>query len=163
MATLCDLPISTGFDSHSAASYLSRDWVVKSGLSTRDSQISGLLTLPSDVGVISLRLNNVSVTDSLSADLLLGLDWFHFARFSAPELVVHLDSGSLDLRHPLTHIGPFTVTPAVTPGLRGSARVEHSSLPSVSLGNSDVLLQRMHPGHPVRGGSKHLAREVLHP
>ncbi|KAJ6448413.1 hypothetical protein C8R47DRAFT_1267711 [Mycena vitilis] len=46
-------------DDHSSASYLSRDWVFKSGLSTTDSRISGLPTLPSEVGVISMRLNNV--------------------------------------------------------------------------------------------------------
>ncbi|KAJ6586628.1 hypothetical protein B0H10DRAFT_2234275 [Mycena sp. CBHHK59/15] len=68
--------------------------------------------------------------------------------FSAPELVVHLDSGSLDLRGPslltvgITESGPpsSTVTPAVTPVFRGGTSVDHpSSSPSVSLGNPDAV------------------------
>ncbi|KAJ6616527.1 hypothetical protein B0H10DRAFT_2219354 [Mycena sp. CBHHK59/15] len=147
-ATFCDLPISTGFDGHAATSCVSLDWVIKSGLRTHNSQASGLLTLPCDVGAISMFLNNLPVTASLPSDLLLGLDWFNFVQFSAPELVVHLDSGSLDLRGPslltvgITESGPpsSTVTPAVTPVFRGGTSVDHpSSSPSVSLGNPDAV------------------------
>ncbi|KAJ6467085.1 hypothetical protein C8R47DRAFT_1234391 [Mycena vitilis] len=147
LATLCDLPIRTLFDCHAATSCASLDWVTKSGLGALDSQISGPLMLPSDVGVISMRLNNIPVAVSLSSDLLLGLDWFDFVRSRAPHLVIHLDSGSLDFRRPFvmvrtTESGSLTtVTPAVTPVFRGgTGDVEHiSSPPSVSLGNSDAV------------------------
>lgn len=114
------MPISAGFDAHAATSSVSLDWVINSGLRTHNSQVSGVLTLPCDVGVISMALNNLPVTASLPSDLLLGLDWFNYAQFSAPR-VVHLDSGSLDLRRPslltvgITESGPPSSTRASQP------------------------------------------------
>jgi hypothetical protein len=67
-----------------------------------------------------MALNNLPVTASLPSDLLLGLDWFNYAQFSAPR-VVHLDSGSLDLRRPslltvgITESGPPSSTRASQP------------------------------------------------
>ncbi|KAJ6505644.1 hypothetical protein C8R47DRAFT_1066553 [Mycena vitilis] len=148
LATLCNLPIHTAFNGHATTSCVSLDWVNKSGLRTLDSRFSGPLTLLSDVGVISMRLNDIPVADSLSSDLLLGLDWFNFARSCAPDLVVYMDSGSINLRQPVVSVGATEsgslscVTPAVTPVLqRGTGTdVAHPSIPpSVSLGNSDAV------------------------
>ncbi|KAF7362918.1 hypothetical protein MVEN_00146600 [Mycena venus] len=171
LATFCDVPVSTGFEGHFATCRVSLEWVVNYGLPTHNSQVSGLLTLPCDAGVVSMFLNNVPVAASLASDLVLGLDWFNFVRSSAPELVVHLSSGvSLDVRRPpistvsTTESRPLssTATLAVASVSRAGACVEHSSssLP-VSLGGSDVLL--VQPGRPVRGVSKHLVREVVYP
>ncbi|KAJ7882767.1 hypothetical protein B0H14DRAFT_2702814 [Mycena olivaceomarginata] len=125
---------------------VSLDWVINSGLCTHNSQVSGVLTLPCDVGVISMALNNLPVTASLPSDLLLGLDWFNYAQFSAPR-VVHLDSGSLDLRPSLltvgiTESGPPSSTPmlAVAPVSRGSTSVDSpSSSPPATLGGPGVV------------------------
>ncbi|KAJ6520974.1 hypothetical protein DFH09DRAFT_1098052 [Mycena vulgaris] len=54
LATFCDVAISTGFDGRAASSSVCLDWVINSGLRTRSSQLSGLLTLPCDAGVISM-------------------------------------------------------------------------------------------------------------
>ncbi|KAJ7710545.1 hypothetical protein B0H17DRAFT_1123681 [Mycena rosella] len=98
-ATFCNVPVSTRFDGQAPSSSVSLDWVIDSGLRTRASQLSGLLTCPCHAGVISMCLNNVPVTASLTLDLVLGLDWLHFVQNSAPELVVHLSCGGpLDLR-----------------------------------------------------------------
>lgn len=97
-ATFCNVPVSTRFDGQTPSSSVSLDWVINSGLRTRASQLSGLLTLPCHAGVISMCLNNVPVTASLTSDLVLGLDWLRFVKNSAPELVVHLSCGGpLDL------------------------------------------------------------------
>lgn len=117
--TFCDLPISTGFDGHAATSCVSLDWVMDSGLRTRNSQASGVLTLPCNLGAISMFLNNVPVAASLACDLLLGLDWFNFAMSLAPELVVYLAPGvSLDLHR-------------FTPSTSGTVESEHPSCTSV--------------------------------
>lgn len=89
--------------------------MVNSALPTHNSQVSGLLTLPCDAGVISMFLNNVPVAAFLASDLVLGLDWFNFVRSSAPELVVYLSSGaSLDVRRPLiSESGPLSSTGAL--------------------------------------------------
>lgn len=107
LATFCDVPVSAAFDAHAATCRVSLEWVISSGLSTHNSQISGLLTLPCDVGVMSMALNNVPVIVSLASDLVLGMDWLHFVRSSAPDLVVRLGSGaSLDVRrHPISVMG----------------------------------------------------------
>jgi hypothetical protein len=91
VSTFCNVAVSTVFDVHAARSSV---WVINSGLRTRASKLSGLLMLPCDAGLISMCLNDVPVPASLASDLVLGLDWLH----SAPELVVHLSDGSLDLR-----------------------------------------------------------------
>ncbi|KAJ6476588.1 hypothetical protein DFH09DRAFT_1379541 [Mycena vulgaris] len=98
LTTFCNVPVSTGFDGRAPSSYVSLDWVINSGLRTRASQLSGSLTLPCDAGSISIRLHDVTVTNSLPYDLILGLDWLHLVRNSAPQPIVHLASGSLDLR-----------------------------------------------------------------
>ncbi|KAJ7504701.1 hypothetical protein B0H11DRAFT_2273269 [Mycena galericulata] len=96
--TFCNVPVSTGFDGRAPRSYVSLDWVINFGLRTRASQLSGPLTLPCDAGSISICLHDVAVTASLPYDLILGLDWLHLVWNSAPQPVVHLASGSLDLR-----------------------------------------------------------------
>jgi hypothetical protein len=50
-------------------------------------------------------MNNVPVVSSLASDLVLGLDWLHFVRESASDLIVHLISGPLDVQHAL----PLTI------------------------------------------------------
>jgi hypothetical protein len=98
-ATLCNVPVSTRFDGQAPSSSVSLDCVINSGLRTRASQLSGLLTLPCHVGVISMCLNDVPVAASLTSDLVLGLDWLRFVQNAAPELVVYLSCGGpLDLR-----------------------------------------------------------------
>ncbi|KAJ7851932.1 hypothetical protein B0H14DRAFT_3866192 [Mycena olivaceomarginata] len=117
LSTFCNVAVSTVFDVHAARSSVSLDWVINSGLRTRASQLSGLLTLPCDAGLISMCLNDVPVTASLASDLVLGLDWIHFIRNSAPELVVHLSDGSLDLRtfHSTSALASFTASPPLAP------------------------------------------------
>ncbi|KAJ6514334.1 hypothetical protein C8R47DRAFT_1190487 [Mycena vitilis] len=140
LATLCDLPIRTGFDGHAATSCVSLDWVIKSGLRAPTSPLSGLLTLPCDIGVISMVLKDLLVTDSPSCDLLLGLDWFNFVRSSEPELVVHLDSGSLDLRHSSHLIVDAAEAGSSSTAITPVTGVDDPSLPSsVSLGNPDAV------------------------
>ncbi|KAJ6455337.1 hypothetical protein C8R47DRAFT_1203832 [Mycena vitilis] len=140
LATLCDLPIRTVFDG-TKTSCVSLDWVIKSGLRTLDSQISGPLTLSSDVGVVSMRVNDIPVADSLPSDLLLGLDWFDFVRSSAPELVVHLDyGGSLEFRHSPPSIVDTAESGPLSTAIPPVAGVDGSLLPSsVSLGNPDAV------------------------
>ncbi|KAJ6600979.1 hypothetical protein DFH09DRAFT_1355243 [Mycena vulgaris] len=70
-ATLCDVPVSTGFEGHFATCRVSLEWVVNSGLPTHNSQVSGLLTLPYDAGVMSMFLNNVPVAASLASDTVM--------------------------------------------------------------------------------------------
>ncbi|KAJ7697013.1 hypothetical protein B0H17DRAFT_1052620, partial [Mycena rosella] len=48
LATFCNLPTSTRFNGCAASPSLSLYWVINSDLRTRDSQLSGLLALPSD-------------------------------------------------------------------------------------------------------------------
>ena len=98
LATFCDVPVSTSFDARAYRSCVSLDWVLNSGLRTRASQLSGPLTLACDMGIMSMHLHDVAVTASLPCDLMLGLDWLHVVRTSAQQPVVHLGSGSLDLR-----------------------------------------------------------------
>ncbi|KAJ7609290.1 hypothetical protein DFH06DRAFT_1308963, partial [Mycena polygramma] len=62
------------------------------------SYLSSLLKLPSNAGVISIFLPNVHVAASLPCDLVLGLDWVQLVRQLAQDVVVHLNSGSLDFR-----------------------------------------------------------------
>ncbi|KAF7364201.1 hypothetical protein MSAN_01079400 [Mycena sanguinolenta] len=108
-ATFCNVPVSTEFDGCAACSYASLEWVINSGLRTRDSQVSGSLALPCNVGVISMYLNNVPVAASLASDLVLGLDWFDFVRnsVSGDAVVVHLTGGPLQLRQPKIDSGPI--------------------------------------------------------
>ncbi|KAJ7070374.1 hypothetical protein B0H15DRAFT_807093 [Mycena belliarum] len=102
LATFCDVPLSTRFDGHTTTSLVSLDWVFNSGLRALNSQLSGLLTLPCEDGVISMVLNS-TVTASLASDMVLGLDWYNFVKSSMPQLVVHLGSGVvLDLQDPMS-------------------------------------------------------------
>ncbi|KAJ7490647.1 hypothetical protein FB451DRAFT_1361446 [Mycena latifolia] len=147
VATFCDVPISTAFDGHAATSCVSLAWVINSGLRTRNSQASGVLTLPCNTGVISMVLNNIPVAASPASDLLLGLDWLDFATSLAPELAVYLDSGvSLDLRRTtlstsaiVSGVSPSTATLTVVPVSRGSASVDSSSSPSTTLGGPGAV------------------------
>ncbi|KAJ7934134.1 hypothetical protein B0H13DRAFT_2306153 [Mycena leptocephala] len=97
-ATFCGVPVSTGFDSRAPSSSVSLDWVMNSGLRTHASQVSGLLTLPCNAGVVSMSLCNIPVAASLTADLIPDLDWSNFVRNSAPDLVVHLSRRPLGFR-----------------------------------------------------------------
>ncbi|KAF7339038.1 hypothetical protein MVEN_01980000 [Mycena venus] len=144
-ATFCDVPVSTGFDGHASTSRVSLDWVLNSGLRTHNSQASGLLTLPCDVGVISMFLNNVPVTASLASDLVLGLDWFNFVLMA------------LDLRR-LPLLSTICATESG----------QSSSIATLAVAPLPVREVKHHgevqrPGRPVRGVSKHLVREVTHP
>ncbi|KAJ7239402.1 hypothetical protein B0H12DRAFT_1075033 [Mycena haematopus] len=96
-ATFCDMPISAIFDGNATSSSISLDWVMNSGLRTANSRTSGRLTLPSDAGDISMSMNDLPVDASPPSDLVLGMDWFCFARNSAPGIVVRLASGPLNL------------------------------------------------------------------
>ncbi|KAF7349865.1 hypothetical protein MVEN_01287000 [Mycena venus] len=96
-ATFCDMPISAIFDGNATSSSISLDWVMNSGLRTANSRVSGRLTLPSDTGNICMSMDNLPVDASPLSDLVLGMDWFCFARNSAPGLVVRLASGPLAL------------------------------------------------------------------
>ncbi|KAF7359966.1 hypothetical protein MVEN_00723500 [Mycena venus] len=138
-ATLCNLPVSTGFDSRATRSCASLDWVLNSGLRTRASQLSGPLTLPCDAGVISVCLHDIPVNASLPYDLVLGLDWFNLVRNSAPQLVVHLSSGSLDLRTIGSAVTQSsTASPLLAPVFRANIGLELSAS-SVSAGVPDVV------------------------
>ncbi|KAJ6450748.1 hypothetical protein C8R45DRAFT_1223974 [Mycena sanguinolenta] len=81
-ATFCNVPVSAEFDGRTTCSYVSRNWLITSGLTRDGSRVSGVLSLPCNVGVISVRLNNVPVSSSAASDLVLGLDWFNFVRNS---------------------------------------------------------------------------------
>ncbi|KAJ7503892.1 hypothetical protein B0H11DRAFT_2273676 [Mycena galericulata] len=158
LASFCNVPVSARFDAHSATCCVSLDWVVNSGLRTHNSRISGPLTLPCNVGVMSMILNDVPVTVSLAPDLVLGLNWLNFVRSSAPDLVLHLGSGlSLDVQRP-----PIPAIGVSESGSPMSSAVAPPS-PSVSLGGPGAVSASSSPGRPVRGVSKHLVREVPHP
>ncbi|KAF7333268.1 ATP-dependent DNA helicase [Mycena sanguinolenta] len=108
LASFCNVPISVVFDSNAAISSISLDWVMNSRLRTHDSRVSGLLTLPSNTGILSAALSSLSVASSLPCDLVLGLDWFQFVRNSASDtnIIVYLGSGPLEIRrHPLAAFG----------------------------------------------------------
>ncbi|KAJ6449064.1 hypothetical protein C8R45DRAFT_947607 [Mycena sanguinolenta] len=144
LAILCNVPISTGFDGRAPKSWVSLDWVFGSGLRTRGSQLSGLLTLPCDVGVISMSLD-VLVAASLGCDLVLGLDWLHYVLQNfAESLVVHLTCGSLDLYAIGTAAVQSSSSPS--PAFPASASVfqenigAEPSTSSVSLGRPSVVL-----------------------
>ncbi|KAJ7659638.1 hypothetical protein DFH06DRAFT_1297222 [Mycena polygramma] len=113
-ATFCGTPISTRFDD-SAASCVSLDWVLDSGIPTRGSCLSGLLKLSSNAGAISIFLPNVPVAASLPCDLVLGLDWVQLVRKLAQDVVVHLNSGSLDFRRPDSAVAQSSSTASLTP------------------------------------------------
>ncbi|KAJ7629315.1 hypothetical protein B0H17DRAFT_1150629 [Mycena rosella] len=137
-ATFCNVPVSTRFDGQTPSSSVSLDWVINSGLRTRASQLFGLLTRPCHAGVISMCLNNVPVTASLTPDLVLGLDWLHFVQNSAPELVVHLSCGGpLDLRKIGSVFAPPSSTdalPAFCIGITKEIGAEPSSVSTGELG-----------------------------
>ncbi|KAJ6518394.1 hypothetical protein DFH09DRAFT_1373480 [Mycena vulgaris] len=146
LATFCDVPVSAVFNGNAATSHVSLDWVMDFGLRSRNSQVSGRLTLPCDIGVISLDMNNVPVAASLPSNLVLGLDWLQFVRSAASETTVHLSSGPLDIRRPLlpTFDGHGTSGASsskdvlfVAPVLRESISANYSS--SVSRGGPGVV------------------------
>ncbi|KAJ7318470.1 hypothetical protein DFH08DRAFT_892140 [Mycena albidolilacea] len=110
---------------------------MNSGLRTRASQLSGLLTLSCNVGVSCMSLKNVSVTASLAADLKRGLDCFHFVRDSAPDLVVYFSRGvPLDFRTVGSGFLPSSSTGS-TPVFRGNVGAQVSS--SVSMGGPGAV------------------------
>ncbi|KAK7046187.1 hypothetical protein R3P38DRAFT_3420690 [Favolaschia claudopus] len=96
-ASFCDAPISVHFDCQSTHSRVSLDWVINHGLRTRDSQVSGSLSLLSNCGMISGDFSNVSVASSLNYDLVLGLDWAQSTNNFPPGIVWHLSNGPVDL------------------------------------------------------------------
>ncbi|KAJ7759807.1 hypothetical protein DFH07DRAFT_772139 [Mycena maculata] len=94
--TFCNLPVSTGFDALAVTSYISLDWIVNLGLHTHSSRVP--LTLPCDVDILSMHLNDAPAAAYLPFDLVPGLDRLHGVQISTLLLVVHLNSGSLDLQ-----------------------------------------------------------------
>ncbi|KAK6972005.1 hypothetical protein R3P38DRAFT_3487146 [Favolaschia claudopus] len=96
-ASFCDAPVSVHFDPESTHSRISLDWVINHGLRTRNSQVSGSLSLLSNRGVISGDFSNVSVASSLNYDLVLGLDWARSTNNFPPGIVWHLANGPVDL------------------------------------------------------------------
>ncbi|KAJ7936501.1 hypothetical protein B0H13DRAFT_2649363 [Mycena leptocephala] len=102
----------------------------------------------------------------LASDLVLGLDWLNLVRPSAPDLVVHLSSGLFNVRYPSvlpigTSESGSPLSAAVVSLFRGGISVDPClSSPSVSSGGPGVT--RSQPGHPVRGTTKVLVREVPH-
>ncbi|KAJ7793114.1 hypothetical protein B0H13DRAFT_2689710 [Mycena leptocephala] len=146
-ATFGDVPVSAIFDGNAATSSFSLEWVMGSGLRTRNSRASGLLSLPCNTGFIFMCLNDIPVAASSPSDLVLGLDWFQFVCNSTSELVVHLSSGPLDLRHhPLPTVGGESAaslsigSSSVIPVFRGDIGVDPSSSSSASRGRPDVVL-----------------------
>jgi hypothetical protein len=115
-ATFCNVPVSAVFDSTAAASCISLDWIMNAGLRTRHSRASGLLTLPSSSGVISVSIQDVPVVASLPSDLVLGVDWFQFlcGSDSGSEVIVYLSSGPLELRRRLVPLTQETEAPLPT-------------------------------------------------
>ncbi|KAJ7662882.1 hypothetical protein B0H17DRAFT_1093318, partial [Mycena rosella] len=108
-ATFSNVVVSTAFDSDAATSRISLAWILDAGLHTSNSRATGLVTLPYDGGVISMTMH-ILVASSLSHDLVLGMDWYEFMHAAAPQIIFHLSSGPLDLRHPLpSRLGPISV------------------------------------------------------
>ncbi|KAJ7820506.1 hypothetical protein B0H14DRAFT_3472256 [Mycena olivaceomarginata] len=99
-ATFSALSLSTAFNSNAATSYISLNWISDAGLSICNSRASGLVNIPYTDGVISMTMD-LLVADSLSHDLVLGMDWFLFLRSTAPHVIVNFSSGPLDLHQPL--------------------------------------------------------------
>jgi hypothetical protein len=89
---------------------------MNAGLRTRHSRASGLLTLPSSSGVISVSIQDVPVVASLPSDLMLGVDWFQFlcGSDSGSEVIVYLSSGPLELRQRLVPLTQETEAPLPT-------------------------------------------------
>ncbi|KAJ7106779.1 hypothetical protein C8R44DRAFT_681147, partial [Mycena epipterygia] len=117
---------------------------MNSGLRTRNSRASGLLSLPSNTGFFSMYLNDIPVVASSPSDLVLGSDWFQSVCNSTSGLVVHLSSGPLELRHhPLPMVDTESAaslsigSSSVTPVFRGDIGVDPLSSSSVSRGRPD--------------------------
>jgi hypothetical protein len=75
LATPCNAPVSVVFDGPPSSSSAALDWVVNTGILTRESLESGLLSLPCNNGVFSMSMDNMSVASSLALDLVLGTHW----------------------------------------------------------------------------------------
>ncbi|KAF7372959.1 hypothetical protein MSAN_00503100 [Mycena sanguinolenta] len=100
LATFCNVAVSAVFEGHVARSSVSLDWIMASGIRTLNCHVSGSLTLPSHVGVVSVCMNDVPLAASLPSDLVLGLDWLQLVHSSlGSEIILHLASGPLDLRY----------------------------------------------------------------
>ncbi|KAJ7032216.1 hypothetical protein C8F04DRAFT_1396799, partial [Mycena alexandri] len=135
LPTFCAMAVSTAFDAQNASSSVSLDWVLNSGIRTHNSQVSGVLVLPSNVGAISMALKNIPVVGSLASDLLLGLDWFNFVMSNAHEFVVYLDNGvSLDLRQPTLMTNNILQSSADTPTAASMSSPSSSSVPFLGPG-----------------------------
>ncbi|KAJ7938838.1 hypothetical protein B0H13DRAFT_2301487 [Mycena leptocephala] len=121
----------------------------------------GPLTLPYDASVISMLLFNFPVIASLPCDLVLGLDWLRHVQNSAPQLVDHLSSGSLDLR--TAGLSSSTLSPSANQcGDLGLISV-HGGPGAVSLMHRTRHIGVVAPGCLVCEKSKHLVREMEHP
>ncbi|KAJ7511408.1 hypothetical protein B0H11DRAFT_2215231 [Mycena galericulata] len=140
-ATFSDVAVSTAFNSAAATSCISLAWILNAGLQTHNSRASGLVKLPCKDGIISMTMD-IPVAASLTHDLVLGMDWFHFVRAAAPQLIVHLSSGSLDAPHLVC--------------MRRHRHLAHRPVREVSM--------HLPPSRPlVREGSQHLIREMSYP
>jgi hypothetical protein len=100
-ASLCDVPLSTAFDSTLPSSLLSLDWVLASGLRPNNSLLSGRLCLPyyrdSTDGVWSLNVQ-LAISASLPFDLVLGHDWLQLSQTTLPYASFDLASGLLNVQ-----------------------------------------------------------------
>ncbi|KAF7361356.1 hypothetical protein MSAN_01168300 [Mycena sanguinolenta] len=145
LSTLCDVAVSAVFDRNAAGSSVSLDWVLNSGIRTHNSRVSGLLTLPTNLGVLSVSVNGVLVAPSLPSDLVLGLDWFSFVCETTSDTIVHLASGPLELSPCTTGIdpAPFPSVPSSSSAatmFRGDISANPSSSSPVSGGGPGVVL-----------------------
>ncbi|KAF7354502.1 hypothetical protein MVEN_01139500 [Mycena venus] len=137
-ATFSNVAVSTAFNGDAATSCISLAWILNAGLRTSNSRVSGLVNLPCEDGVISMTMD-IPVVASLSHDLVLGMDWFQFVRAAAPQIIVHLSSGSLDVRQPLpsrfganSHTVPSMGSSSVAPIFRGKISANPSASPLAS-------------------------------
>ncbi|KAJ7243107.1 hypothetical protein B0H12DRAFT_1074086 [Mycena haematopus] len=143
LATFCNAPLSVVFD-HTRGSCFSLDWIVNSGLETRNSKASGILTLPSNNSVVSGSMNIVPVAVGLPSDLVLGLDWLQSVGNLDTGMVVYLSSGPLELRN-----FRFLSSSSTTPMFKHRADIEDrepSSLPASSPMPEDQYPLPVSPG-----------------
>lgn len=108
--SFCDVPIVVRFNHRSPHSWVSLDWVINHGLRTRNSQVSGLISLPSNLGIFAMNLQNVSVASSLDCDLELGLDWAESIRGFPQDIVWCLSDSMLDMGQLRSALGSYGVS-----------------------------------------------------
>ncbi|KAJ7934897.1 hypothetical protein B0H13DRAFT_2305354 [Mycena leptocephala] len=93
---------------------------------------------PSD---LSMTMDDLPVAASLLSDIVLGMDWFHFALNAAPGVVVHLAGGPLALLAPPTLGSSFEPS---TPGLPSEGPIV-TSISSSSYPQRDAPARVLEP------------------